>query len=677
MAIRAWPNGASEVLAAVRSQFRRIPECSDSCGGTRGHVCVPGRSLADRCPGGKPVDSIVIQGIGRFLAGLHQVRKEHLPALPADWPRNEKDSRAFLNLLARRTEARLRQGNWSEIGGLLAVLGVPADGLRQFVDRVPAMARRPYGLLHTALDRDKVIVLDGYGYGDGDGDGDGDGEVGGDSPSVVCLDWRSAAYGDPVYGLVRHLVAARYPDRQRAEVLDAWAGPMQRIRAMAVSGLSKDHLHYLGFERARAAYIDVIRATRALGNSVDEARLRAAAERLGHSLERAAAPLGLVQVPTPAEIERALCRWQTARLTQRGGTLPPAAFHVRWDRRVPEREDFPRALARQALAAEGGAAAEDVFKGTAHLNTVVSLPGVDQPVVVRRKAGSIPRLERGFLSEHAVLRAIEELNTGGARGAEPEVRIKAPRILALGHDHHCQFAIHTYEGPSGQPPEHPVHGLLPREADQLVDQLGALARVDVAGLSLDPAGSPDFYGWLSHNLVRLVDELPDASKQAALVRGLPDGRRLEQILGRLKVTARTPVLLHGDLNPWNLVRNGREGGLTIIDWEMAMIGDPLYDLVRHLHLTPTRPGIRHRMFERWQRVLPPDRVRGWERDWQVYRWIEQVRSAYVDLDRLVSGAALDAPNVRRAVDTYAMTLAAATASLGLPTRSTPAGGSTP
>ncbi|MDX2699376.1 aminoglycoside phosphotransferase family protein [Streptomyces ipomoeae] len=660
MAIRAWPNGASEVLAAVRSQFRGIPECSDACSGADGHVCVPGRSLAEQCPGEKPVDSIVIQGIGRFLAGLHQVRKESLPRLPADWPRNEKDSRAFLMVLARRTEARLRQANWTEIGGLLAVLGVPADGLRQFVDRIPSMARRPYGLLHTALGRDKVIVLD-----DSGAEGDGVG--------VVCVSWKSAAYGDPVYGLVRHIVSARYPERQWGEVIDAWADPMRRIRAMAVSGLARDHLHYVGFERARAAYIDVVRATRALGNSFDEAGLRSAAERLRGSLELAADPLRLVQVPTADEIERALCRWQIARLTQHDGTLPAKAFQVTWDERVPERKGFSRELGRLALIAEGAAPAEDVFKGTAHLNTVVSVPDFGRPVVVRRKAGSVPRLERGFLSEHAVLNAIERLNVRGAAGPRPDspVKIQAPTVLALGYDHHCQFAIHTYEGPSGHSPEHPVHGLLPREADQLVDQLGALARVDLDGLSLDPAAGSDFYDWLCHNLVRLVDELPDESKQAASLRGLPDGPRLKQILGRFKVTARTPVLLHGDLNPWNLVRNGREGGLTIIDWEMAMIGDPLYDLVRHLHLTPTRPDIRNRMLDRWERTLPADCVEGWRKDQPVYRWIELVRSAYVDLDRLVTGAALDTPNVRRAIDTYPMTLAAATGSLGLPTRSTP------
>lgn len=108
--------------------------------------------------------------------------------------------------------------------------------------------------------------------------------------------------------------------------------------------------------------------------------------------------------------------------------------------------------------------------------------------------------------------------------------------------------------------------------------------------------------------------------------------------------------------------------LTIIDWEMAVVGDPLYDLVRHMHLTPTKPEIRDRMFNRWALRLAPEYTEGWRRDWGVYRWIEIVRSAYIDLDRLVTGASLDAPNVRRALDSYSMTLTAATASLGMPLR---------
>ncbi len=116
------------------------------------------------------------------------------------------------------------------------------------------------------------------------------------------------------------------------------------------------------------------------------------------------------------------------------------------------------------------------------------------------------------------------------------------------------------------------------------------------------------------------------------------------------------------------MRRDDDLALTLIDWELALVGDPLYELVRHMHLTPTRPEIRDRMFRRWESRLPARFTRDWQQDWRVYRWIEIVRSAYVDLDRLVTGTSLDAPNVRRAVESYAMTLAAATASLGLSSR---------
>jgi hypothetical protein len=180
-----------------------------------------------------------------------------------------------------------------------------------------------------------------------------------------------------------------------------------------------------------------------------------------------------------------------------------------------------------------------------------------------------------------------------------------------------------------------------------------------------------FHAQLCDELIRMVSELPKETLQLAGQLGLPTSRfRLEQILGRHTVTPRRAVLLHGDLNPWNMIRREDGTGLTLIDWEMAMVGDPLYDLVRHIHLTPTLPEIRTRLFHRWSHLLPEDCTRGWRRDWRVYRWIETVRSAYVDLDRLVTRDSLEAPNVSRAVDTYAMTLTAATATLGLRPKST-------
>ncbi|MFC8434232.1 phosphotransferase family protein [Streptomyces sp. NPDC057253] len=586
---------------------------------------------------------MVVDALTRFLTRLTLVRKDALPPLPAEWPRNERDSRAYLGTLVRQAKQRMLAPNWTEIGGLFAVLGVPGDALVRFAEQVPAMSRRPYGLLLTNLTRDNAIVLEGP------------------KLSMDALDWASASYGDPLHGLAAHVVRMRYPKDQEDEVVDAWVRGMRRTRPLAVSGLTRDLTHYIGFERIHAAYDDVIRAAKSLGDSIEGDRLTGAAVEIHSALDHAADLLGMSEVPTEKEIADALFRWQAARIARKAAKLPDTLFRWRRDDRVPERADFPPDLVRRALAVEGIGPADLVFRGTAHLNTVVRVEGYPDPIVVRRETAAAPRREQGLLPEHAVLQVIE-------RSKAP---IRAPRILALGYDD-CgrHFAIHTYEGPEGRPPQHPVDGLLPAEADELVDELAALARVDHSSL---PFEEPEhgFYHWLTARLAAFVDELPAETLRAAEQRGLPNGDVLRWALGRYELTGRTPVLLHGDLNPWNLVRAGRRGGLTIIDWEMGMIGDPLYDLVRHLHLTPTRTEMRMRMFDRWSRKLPSECVAGWEEDWRVYRWIEQIRSAYVDLDRMTTGAALDTPNVRRAVDAYEMTLSAATGSLGLRRRAVP------
>ncbi|MEX1652351.1 aminoglycoside phosphotransferase family protein [Streptomyces pseudovenezuelae] len=602
-----------------------------------------GDGMVGTCPAEKPVDSLAVGVLARFLAQLTLVRKEALPALPAEWSRNERDSRAYLDTLVGQAKRRTLDPNWTATGGLFAVLGVPGDRLVRFAEQVPALSRRPYGLLLTNLARDNVTVLEGPRL------------------STAPLDWSSASYGDPLHGLASHLVRMRYPEHQVGEVVQAWADEMRRTRPAAVSGLGRDLPYYLDFERIHTAYDDVIRAARSLGDSVGDRQLLAAAADIGTALQRAAALLGMSEVPPEKEIADALFRWQAARLAREAGRVPDSLFRWRRDERVAERDDFPPELVRSALAVEGLAPADRVFRGTAHLNTVVRIEGYPDPVVVRRETAAAPRREQGLLPEHAVLQVIEKFG----------VPVRAPRILALGYDDRGRHvAIHTYEGPGGRAPRHPVDGLLPAEADELVDELVALATVDHSSLPSDePAGG--FYRWLAERLADFVAALPAETLRAAEQRGLPDSDLLRRILGRYEVTDRAPVLLHGDLNPWNLVRAGRQGGLTIIDWEMGMIGDPLYDLVRHLHLTPTRTEMRMRMFDRWSRKLPAECVTGWERDWRVYRWIEQIRSAYVDLDRMTTGAALSTPNVRRAVDAYEMTLSAATGSLGLRRRAVP------
>ncbi|MER6073566.1 aminoglycoside phosphotransferase family protein [Streptomyces sp. NPDC001817] len=664
--IRTWRSEA-EILRAIKGVLPDVPECLTRGDGFAIHSYVEGVPLSSVCPAGKPVDGLLVGALADLLARTAQVRGPALPPLPSLWPRNHTDSQGFLQTLARMADLQIRKPNWRRFGGLFAALGIPEDALARLAERVPAMSRRPYGLLHADLHRDNVIM-----------------SYGGDAP-LIWVDWELATYGDPLHDLAVHLVRMHYPDHQWDEVVEAWACAMGRVRPAAVSGVARDLRHYVAFERAQSVYPDVMRAATSLEEAFDQKSLDEATAWVHQAVQAAAEPLRLGRVPGREEIERILFRWRAASVrsgagtgagagTQAGGgrLRGPVTRAIDWkpDRRVPEHPGFPHSAVADSLVLEGAAPAHRVFKGTAHLNTVLRVPGTPFPVVVRRKVAHVTRRERSFLSEHAVLQAIER--SGAA--------VAAPRVLALGESHSESlsgirtysgdlFAVHTYEGPPDvdRRPRHPVHGLLPHEADRLVDQLAALTEVDYT--PVDPlAGRPGFYSWLSDQLVALVARLPKESQQLARFLGLPDAARLREILGRHEVTDRAAALLHGDLNPWNLVRRDDDLALTLIDWELAVVGDPLYELVRHMHLTPTRPEIRDRMFRRWESRLAPRFTRNWQEDWRVYRWIEIVRSAYVDLDRLVTGASLDAPNVRRAVDSYAMTLAAATASLGLSSR---------
>lgn len=299
MAIGAWPDRGGEVRDAVLTAFRRNGYIGEISVRTPAVSSGPGAEvLAKTCPPDKPIDSLVVGLLTRFLTRLGLVRKDALPPLPAEWSRNEKDSRAYLDTLVRHAKERMFAPDWTAIVGLFAVLGVPGDALARYAEQVPALSRRPYGLLLTNLTRDNVIVLE-------------DPKL-----SVARLDWTSASYGDPLHGLASYVVRMRYPEYQVDEVVQEWASEMRRNRPLAVSGLGRDFRYYVDFERIHAAYDDVIRAAKSLGDSVEDRRLLSAAADIGTALERATGLLGMSEVPPEKEIADALFRWQAARLAQ-------------------------------------------------------------------------------------------------------------------------------------------------------------------------------------------------------------------------------------------------------------------------------------------------------------------------------------------------------------------------
>ncbi|MEV8351228.1 phosphotransferase family protein [Streptomyces niveus] len=641
--LRTWPD-ESEILGALKGRLRNVPECLVRMDEFAVHSYVEGVPLSTICSDGRPLDARLLQALAGMLAEMTAVRRAQLPELPAAWPRDGA-TRSFLRTLAVLTDQQVRRPARAVFGGLFAALGVPENAMNEFAGRVPPMCTRPFSLLHTDLHRDNVIL-----------------SYFKPKAPLICVDWELASYGDPLHDLATHLVRMRYPDHQWDYVKEAWARAMREVRPEVVNGLETDLQHYLDFERAQSVYPDVMRAAQSLGRGAEPVGLEKATEAVQAALELARGPLRLGGVVGAVEISKALYRWHAA---QPGREIPvrcPVGA-VPWvaDEEVHRWSGYPLEAVSQALSAEGAAGADQVFKGTGHLNTVVRAGRDGGTVVVRRRLDGSNRRERRFLDEHYVLHALAPVRD----------KVRAPEVLARGISNlDDQFVIHSYVGPAGgtHPPEHPVDGLTLREADDLVDQLCALTGVRT--VEVDPnATYDDFYQWLSDQLIEMVAALPKESLRLAAVLGLPNADRLRELLvGRRCVLPRTPALLHGDLNPWNLIRNEKRDGLTIIDWEMAMVGDPLYDLVRHLHLTPHGPQTRERMLSRWSKQLDSRYTRGWEEDWRFYRWMEIVRSAYIDLDRLLTGVSLDAPNVRRAVDSYSLTLSGATASLGLRAR---------
>ncbi|MFJ8926180.1 phosphotransferase [Streptomyces sp. NPDC102364] len=629
MVIRTWDD-EQEILAAIRDWAgpcwsvrpgSTTWQFTTACGG----ISLSHMGAANEWP------QRLIGAFAEELANLARIPERSLPARPGRWPK-DADGRGFLRTLLARAEEQIRQVNWPAFGALFTSLGVPEDALRLYRSRVPRMTPRRFQLLHGNLHWGNVIIPTG------------------DELRLTLVDWEAATYGDPLYDLAVHLVRMGYTPAQRGQAIELWYRAMWSVRPEAVDGLDSDLGHYIDFERAQSVFPDVIRAADSLDEHCGQSELEAAATEVHRALEAASGPLRLRNVLMPSAIEPLLYRWCMGKKGRdrgdRGGAFS-ASIPWKRDERLALPADFDSDQVEQALWSERVAPARHVFKGTSHLGTFVDVQGFGR-VMVRRKVGTVNPIEPRFLAEHAVLRAIEESGAGAS----------VPRVLALGvSDLGDQFTIQSYVGHHRDRggPEHPEHGLLPGEVIDLVGQLCQLAATEIYVHEQDMGGL-HFYPWLCRQLSVLVRKLSPEAKQEADRLGLPDEHELEDRLLRHVVHGRRYGLLHGDLNPWNLVRREGRTGLTLIDWEMAMVGDPLYDLVRHIHLTPTTREIRGRMYARWSQRMPEQFTHGWASDVPVYQGLELVRSAYVDLERVVTRSGLDAPNVRRAVGAYSVTL---------------------
>lgn len=109
-------------------------------------------------------------------------------------------------------------------------------------------------------------------------------------------------------------------------------------------------------------------------------------------------------------------------------------------------------------------------------------------------------------------------------------------------------------------------------------------------------------------------------------------------------------LLHADLHRENLVVD-RERRLWAIDWELAMFGDPLYDLATHLYLMRYPPEQERRMTERWCALVEsvrPGSARGWREDLPKLLDYKKAQSVFTDVIRTSQSLRL-APKATRSL----------------------------
>ncbi|MDF9814741.1 phosphotransferase [Streptomyces sp. SPB162] len=157
------------------------------------------------------------------------------------------------------------------------------------------------------------------------------------------------------------------------------------------------------------------------------------------------------------------------------------------------------------------------------------------------------------------------------------------------------------------------------------------------------------------NFSRLLNDLDvPVGVLSTFERGLP------------QLTPRPNRLLHGDLHRQNFIVDD-DGALWTIDWELALVGDPLYDLATHLHLMRYPLPQEREVIERWKRAVGEAAAKGADADLPHYVAYKRMQSVFTDVIRGATGlnAVLDYAQLRQVAASVWRTLRAAQEPLGL------------
>ncbi|WP_030416982.1 aminoglycoside phosphotransferase family protein [Streptomyces sp. NRRL S-1448] len=283
---------------------------------------------------------------------------------------------------------------------------------------------------------------------------------------------------------------------------------------------------------------------------------------------------------------------------------------------------------------------QDALSG--YYNSNVRVDSADGPVMVRIPAGGAPTMDLTMWPEHAVLEAIRPYVTS------------APQLLHVEAD--PPFQIHEFIAGTCLDEVCPAGTPLPagvlRDIGTLFSQLLRVPAAKLPGVPADWPADGDTAGFVAL-LLRLVRTIradgDEATGQLYRDLGVPEDpcALLEQRAGTLR--SRPFRLLHADIHRRNVITHRHR--TVFLDWELALWGDPVYDLADHLHKMSYLPAERDRTVAAWQRVAPAECRVGWEDALAFYLAFERMKSAVVDTvrwARLIAAAPTEAERRARA-----------------------------
>jgi hypothetical protein len=272
------------------------------------------------------------------------------------------------------------------------------------------------------------------------------------------------------------------------------------------------------------------------------------------------------------------------------------------------------------------------LKGYHHETYVLALPDGSRTVKFREPREEILWYDRRcFTSEEELLRALQGRIT------------RIPEILEVG-DMGLQGFIEGRTLRRG----FLSRGRVPDEVfDQIVDLFREMARITPDMLAVkrtcasqDRPEDGDTNGFLERLVVFTEEQVyqKNGLQFAQLFWELGvDGDSFKQIRERVGgLRSRNFCLLHADLHRKNFIVD-ELGKLWTIDWELSMLGDPLYDLATHIYLMAFPDDQEKRMIREWRRVV--ERIRpgssyGWERDLPLILDYKKAQSVFTDVIRV-------------------------------------------